>query len=67
MALTTLTKSLTTLPAFSRVDEMNTCSPIMYCAVRKEILHILNRAGSGQATELDHKAFTSLGRSLMDT
>ncbi|KAM7225536.1 hypothetical protein CapIbe_023513 [Capra ibex] len=29
-------------------------------AVREEILHILNRAGPGQATELDHKAFISL-------
>lgn len=32
----------------------------MNYAAGEEILHILNRAGPGQATKLDHKAFTSL-------
>ncbi|KAL0615760.1 hypothetical protein AAY473_012605 [Plecturocebus cupreus] len=42
------------------VDEMDTCGPIVNRAVREEVLHVLNRAGPGKATELDHKALTSL-------
>lgn len=53
-------KSLTTPPGFSRASEMNACSPIMNCVVRKEILHIFMQ-DQGMPWSLYHKTYTSLG------